>query len=134
MRYLVRLLLFSLVLAPVSYLFGLPFLVTKLEEKMRVDQYVQCEAHLKKEGLATILKTEQMNSYCRCVSDAVKLQKSDIKDMVLRKPPQALYSTMRPAIDACNAGLQKSIGTTRENLPKPRTVTKPDGTQIIHFN
>lgn len=134
MRFLKRFLLFWLIMAPLFYLFGLPFLMGKLESKMKTDQYVQCQEHLKKEGLASILKTEQANSYCTCISDSVKLEKSDIYDMVRHVQPHQLFAKMRPIVDGCNETLKKAVNNTARSLPAPRTETQPDGTQIIHFN
>jgi hypothetical protein len=138
MRWLIRSLIFWAICAPLFYLFGLPYLMGKLEAKAQADSYMQCQQHLQKEGMVgsptAILKAPQADSYCHCVADAMKLEKSDLVDLIQKKQPERLQNAMKPLVDACNQTLQQGITETVKAAPPTRTEVLPDGTHVIHFN
>jgi hypothetical protein len=116
MRWLIRMLLFWAITAPLFYLFGLPYLIDSLSNKAQTQGYAQCLAQLKNDGTAGGLNSPltdfQGEKYCHCVSDRLIFTKNDVLDAVQKKPPAALNALAQSFADGCNAELKKMMGLT----------------------
>lgn len=138
MRWVWRSLLFWAVSLPLFFIFGLPVVLDKVNDKARVQSFTQCQEHLQSQGMAgtptALLKPAEADQYCHCVSDPITLMKEDLPNLLQKKPPERLNAAMKPVVEACNAALTQSINDAARALPQPRTVVEPDGTEIIHFN
>ncbi len=137
MRWLMRSLIFWAVSAPLFYLFGLPFLIGKLETKSRAASFTACQAHLKDENIAyapaSIISPAQADAYCHCVSDPIAFTNADLFDLAQKKQPERLTAAMKPALEACNATLQQSMNNAINSAPATRSTWEPDGTETVHF-
>ena len=116
MRWLIRMLLFWAITAPLFYLFGLPFLIDMLSKKAQAQGYEQCATQLKTDGTAgglnSPLTQAQGEKYCHCVSDRLIFTKNDVLDAVQKKPPAALNALAQSLADGCNAQLKEMMGLT----------------------
>ncbi len=115
MRFLFRLFVFWLVVAPLSYHFGLPLALQKLTDKARTEANSQCLATMHTQGMmgraGAPLSQAQGEGYCRCVSQGLVFTKQDLWDAALRKPPAALNTLAKSLADSCNRTLEDSIAT-----------------------
>lgn len=129
MRWLVRLLIFWAITAPLFYLFGLPYLLDLLSKKAQTQAYDQCTAQLAKDGMTgkpdSPVTKERGEKYCHCVSDGLILTKNDVFDLMQRKPPAGLTARGQAQADTCTRTLQEEL-----NSAAP-AVTPPDG--LIHL-
>jgi hypothetical protein len=123
MRWLLRLLLFWAITAPLFYVFGLPYLLDMLSKKAQADAYTQCQQQLTKEGLVgsknSPLNEQQGVGYCHCVSNRLILTKNDVFDLVQKKSPAALTALSESIAKQCNTDLQRMLGF----LPAEPTAT-----------
>lgn len=114
MRWLLRLILFWALMAPISYYFGLPIALEKLSAKAQTQALADCRTKLTTEGLVgsanSPLNPQQGEGYCHCMSDKLVLTKADLLDVVQKKPPAALTAMAQTIADGCNRDLQRSLG------------------------
>lgn len=114
MRFLLRLILFWAICAPIFYLFGLPPLLDKLSEKTVAQTREQCFAHLNAEKLVgapnSPMTAQQAESYCNCVSNGLKITQADLLDMAQRKQPTLLGIQAQQQANTCNIKLQEMQG------------------------
>lgn len=129
MRWLLRLLLFWAISAPLFYLFGLPMLLDMLSKKAQAQGYAQCATHIKAIGLVgssyATLTEYQGEKYCHCVSDGLIFTQHDVIDMVQKKQPAALNALAQSLSTQCNAALE---GSAAPAAPAP--TADPD---LIHL-
>jgi hypothetical protein len=114
MRWLLRLLLFWAITAPLFYVFGLPYLLDMLSKKTQAEAYAQCQQQLLKEGLIgsknSPINEQQGVGYCHCASDHLILTQNDVFDLVQKKPPAALTALSESISRKCNTDLQRMLG------------------------
>ncbi len=137
MRWLLRFFIFWLIMLPLFYLFGLPWLMGLLSEKARTEAYADCFRQLREQQLidspTAIVRQPQAETYCRCVSAPITLTRDDLPDLIKKRPPERLTTLMKPVIEGCNADLERSIHAAASGARPPETVRQPDGTEVIHF-
>lgn len=132
MRWLLRLLLFWAVCAPLFYMFGLPYLLDMLSKKAQGEAYAQCQQQLAKEGLIgsknSPLNEQQGVGYCHCASDRLILTKNDVFDLVQKKPPAALTALSESISKQCNTDLQRMLGFLP---PEPPPATSAPASDMV---
>lgn len=137
MRWLLRFFIFWLIMLPLFYLFGLPWLMGLLSEKARTEAYGDCFRQLREQQLidapTAIVRQPQAETYCHCVSAPITLTRDDLPDLIKKRPPERLNALMKPVIEGCNADLQRSMTAIISGARPPETVRQPDGTEVIHF-
>ena len=137
MRTLLRLALFWAVTAPLLYVYGLPWLLGKLDAKAQAQSYAACLEHLKTEhligGPGWVIKQADAEKYCHCVSDGLHFARADLPELMQKKTPARVETLMKPVVEACNATLQASMNATVQTAPGPSIERKADGTEVIHF-
>ena len=112
MRWVKRLLLFWLVAAPLGYVFGLPYGLQLLSEKVQRDARTQCYAQLTQQGLlgsGAPFGQAQADAYCACVSDGLLFTEADLKDVLQKKPPATLTAKANAQAETCNQRLQQAL-------------------------
>jgi hypothetical protein len=138
MRILIRSLIFWAICLPIFYLVGLPILMDKLDARIRGQNYDACFTHLKNEGLfgsgSAVLKKDQAEHYCHCVSDSLTLDRRDLFDLLKKRPPAHLTAAMKPVVEACNTELTQAMNAVITAAPAPRVTRAPDGTEVMHFD
>ncbi len=130
MRWLLRYVLFWLIVGPLLYLFGLPILLDYLSKKSQVEAYDQCQTYLGKEGVnaasASPISPDRAEKYCHCVSDGLILTKNDVFDLVHHRPAAALNTLAQDKADTCNTALMHEL-----SAPAPQAA--PDASGLIHL-
>jgi hypothetical protein len=131
MRWLIRMLIFWAITAPLFYFFGLPALLDMLSKKARSEGYTQCIAHLQKEGMMgsanAPVTAAQGETYCHCVSDRLTFTQNDVMDMVQKKPPAALTAMANALSQSCNRDLQQSM----RGMPPAASPSAASDTNVI---
>jgi hypothetical protein len=114
MRWLIRMVVFWAISAPLFYVFGLPYLLELLSKKAQTEGYTQCITLMtneKKMGSPNSPLTQlQGETYCHCVSDHLIFTQGDLVEMVQKKPPTALTVLAQSLTTECNTKLQQSLG------------------------
>lgn len=135
MRWLLRLILFWAISAPLFYFFGLPMLIEHLNGKTRRTSYDQCIQHLRDEGMIGSgigkITPERGEAYCHCVSDGITFTKADILDMVKQHPPTALTELSQKLSHQCNDDLSREMNTTAAAAPAEENAPASTGLTII---
>ncbi|MFM9890859.1 MAG: hypothetical protein ACKVOE_09535 [Rickettsiales bacterium] len=138
MRTVLRLLLFWAITAPLFYVYGLPWLLSKLDAKAQAQSYSSCMQHLADEhligGPGWVIKQADGETYCHCVSGGLHFTRADLPELLQKKTPERIATAMKPMVEACNSTLKASMNSTIQTAPEPHIERKPDGTEIIHFN
>lgn len=80
-----------------------------------------------------IMSPARADAYCHCISDPIRFTRSDILDLAQKKQPERLNNALKPAIEACNTGLQNDMDKAM-NTGQPRSTFDADGTETVHFN
>lgn len=114
MRWLLRLILFWAICAPLFYVFGLPLLLEKVSAKARADGFTQCIEHFNKPDMALMashLPQPERDAYCHCATDEIALTKADLPDLVQRRQPARLTAAMQQHTEQCNTELQRKINS-----------------------
>lgn len=141
MRFIKRLLIFWAISGPLFYVFGLPYLITKLEAKARVEAYTQCIDSITKQGIIgtpTASLTQQTGeSYCHCIGDKLNFTKQDLYDTIQKKPPAALTAQAEALATSCSTILQQAMDAAPAATAQPAAAptTKPINTDpnVITF-
>jgi hypothetical protein len=132
MRWIGRMLLFWLLTAPLSYVFGLPLLLDKLTANVRQEATAQCADQLTQNGmmgsLNSPLSANQGSVYCRCISDGLIFTKNDLWDSIQKKQPAALNGLVQAMTDQCKGLLQPAASVT----PPPNQPPE-DSSNVIYF-
>lgn len=138
MKRLMRYLVFWAISLPLIYVFALPPVAAHLQTKLRSQQYSACQKELRDQRLigtpTGILREEEARDYCRCVSDALILDRNVLLTLAGGNASQQLHDAMKPAVDACNDGLKQRMNAVIQTLPKPRSVRGKDGVETVYFN
>lgn len=123
MRWLVRLLVFWAISAPLFYLFGLPFALDLLSKKAQSEALAQCREQMVTNGMAgrsdSPLSAVQSDNYCHCVSDGLLFTKDDLRDVVMKKQPAALNALAQSLASKCNDELNAQLQHLTPNAPLP---------------
>lgn len=138
MRWVLRSLLFWVISLPVFYLFGLPYLLTKLSDRARLESFVQCQTHLKEERIAyvptALMKVDRADQYCHCVSDPITLTRADLFELARKKQAERLNNAMKPVIEACNSALQDDMSKAISAGAPTHSTFDENGVETVHFN
>lgn len=138
MRWLIRLLILWAVSLPLFYLFGLPYLLTKLNDKARLESFAQCQEHLKAERMAyvptAIMKPDRADAYCRCISEPIAFTRADLIILAQKKQPERLNNALKPVIEACNAALQDDMTKAISAGAPTHSTFDENGVETVHFN
>lgn len=114
MRWLLRLLLFWVITAPLFYLFGMPFMLDMMTKKTKNDAYTQCITTMTNEKQIgspnSPLTQAQGEGYCTCVSGNLAFTQADLRDVLFKRQPAALSSLASAQAERCNRELQQSLG------------------------
>lgn len=114
MRIFLRLLLFWVLMTPISYYFGVPYALQILSHKAQMQSYGECQKNLVTQGLVgganPTLDARQSEAYCHCLSDKLVLTKADLLDALQHKPPAALNAFAQAEADRCGRQLQDRLG------------------------
>ena len=135
MRWLLRMLIFWAISAPLFYVFGLPVALDHLNKKTRKDAYSQCITHLTNErmmgGANSPMSQTQGTEYCHCVSDGLTVTQNDLLDLVQKKEPAALTAASKLQTDACNSKLQGQMYGATPSVAAPQTAPAP-AVPVVH--
>jgi hypothetical protein len=130
MRWLLRLLLFWAISAPLFYLFGMPYMLDLLSKKAQAQTYAQCQQQLRDQGLVgsknASLHEQQGVGYCHCMSDGLVMTKADLMDALHRRPPAALTAMAQARTDTCNVDLRRALGYQPPAPAAPPTAAPQD--------
>lgn len=114
MRWLLRLIVFWAISAPLFYVYGLPAMLDMLTEKARTESFDQCLAELtnqKQIGSANSpLSQQQGEQYCLCISARLIFSRADLMDVLQQKQPSALQAQAQSLSEHCTRELQQSLG------------------------
>ncbi len=135
MRWLVRMLIFWAISAPLFYLFGMPYALEMLSKKAQTQAYDQCAAGLRDQHLIDgpnpPISPDQGDHYCHCMADGLILTKPDLFDILKKKPPAALNATAKTLAEKCNRDME---ATMRGGMAPATPAAAPAGEEeVIHF-
>ncbi|MFZ4540983.1 MAG: hypothetical protein ACOYNL_04120 [Rickettsiales bacterium] len=138
MRWLIRMLIFWAISAPLFYLFGLPYLLELLSKKAQTQGHSQCIEQITKEGIIgkpdSPISPDRGETYCHCVSDGLTLGKNDVLDMVRKKPPTLLTATAQAQATKCTKELEDEMrARAQPSIPAQPAPTPAADAPEINF-
>lgn len=151
LRLFVRMIVFWIIIAPISYYFGLPKLIDYMTNKVRTEGYNQCITQMTNEkmigvaGSGAPLTQAQGEGHCRCISDGLTFTRDDLMEMVQQKldgkpqeTPKALAAMAEKIMQQCNTKLQQlqtipPAGMQPAQQPVAPTAPAPE-TGVIYIN
>lgn len=120
-RWLLRLLIFWGISAPLFYVFGLPAALDFMSRKISRDNYAQCLARLTSGELivnyGSELSQSKGESYCHCTSDSLTFTRNDLWDTAQKKQPAELSAMAQSLADQCNAEFRAAPTATSAPAP-----------------
>ena len=113
MRWLVRMLLFWAISAPLFYIFGLPYMLELLSKKAQDEALTQCVAQMRSQNMFgqtdSPMTGDMADKYCHCVADGLILTKNDVFELVQKKPATELTALSQSLTTKCNEQLQQTM-------------------------
>lgn len=134
MRWLKRALLFWALALPGFYFVGLPYLIGRLETKVRADTYADCQRqHAALQGATPDAATQaRTDTFCHCLSDTLVFTQADLMDAVQKRPPAALTALVKSQVSTCAKARDQAM-TQPAQTPMPVTTTDAQGREVIYF-
>ena len=124
MRWLIRMLLFWAICAPLFYLYGFPYLLEMLSKKAQGEALTQCVEQMREQAMigqnGSPLTGAMADKYCHCVADGLILTKNDVFELVQKKPATELTALTQALTTKCNEQLQQDM-TAGTQSPLPAT-------------
>lgn len=115
MRWLIRMLLFWAICAPLFYVYGLPYMLDMLSKKAQGEALSQCVEQMRSQNMFgqpdSPMTGEMADKYCHCVADDLILTKNDVFELVQKKPATALTALSQALTTKCNEQLKQDMAT-----------------------
>jgi hypothetical protein len=129
MRYLIRILIFWAIAAPLFYWFGMPYLVQRVETQAKAENTIACQRQLVQSGLIAQFGQKRGDSYCDCLNEGLHFTSADLLTMArTRKAPANVEAALNERVNECSNQLQIAA----PNAPPPET-RHTDGSVEVNF-
>lgn len=134
MRWLKRALLFWVMVLPLFYFVGLPYLIGRLETKVRADTYADCQRqHAALIGSTPDAATQaRTDRFCHCLADTLVFTQADLVDALHKRPPAALTALVKAQVSTCATQRDQAMKAPNAT-PMPVTTTDAEGREVIYF-
>lgn len=131
MRWLLRSLLLWLILAPVVWVFGMPRLLTYMEQEAKAQNSASCHQQVTQVNPA--LPPDRIDSYCGCLNEVLHFEREDLFEMVkTRTAPARMTKALEAQVAWCNPVLHGAVPQQQQPAPQ-KAKTNPDGSVEIYL-
>lgn len=131
MRWLLRSALLWLILAPIMWIYGTPYLLGFVEQKAKAQNSAACHGQLQ-EANAT-LPPASVEGYCDCLNEALHFEREDLFEMVkTRTAPVRISQALEARVTSCSPILHGKTPQPHHQSPGlPQT--NPDGSVEMYL-
>jgi hypothetical protein len=107
MRIFLRLLILWLIMLPIGWFFGLPWLISEITDQTKAQNLANCLEETK--SLPGIFDPAQpliAQKYCDCVVAGITVTREDVWQLAQKKQPVAINQRVGQQIQRCNQQLE----------------------------
>ena len=131
MRLLLRLLLFWLVMTPILWFWGLPYLAERLSEQTREQNMLECSRQWAAQPAPLGNNAALGKEYCGCLVEVLQFSREDLLEVAqTRALPNRLNEALARQGEQCNRQVEQQL---QRAVPLRQHETGPGGAKVIYF-
>lgn len=108
MRFLLRMLVFWAIVAPLLWVFGVPYLLRYIDQKTQAQNTIACREQLATAGLDPA--SQRATRYCACLNETLHFKREDLFEIAkTRQAPERMTAALQVQVETCSPLLDSSI-------------------------